>query len=565
MATAVAALPLLRHRARIQAKPRKRHFPIENTIIFGLALAFYIALANYIVFHLHYQNGDAYARIDNAFDVLFTSDPHLGAIGFFWPPLPSFLDLPIIAFRGFWPALVVQGFAGAIEASIFSAGTVVLFNSGLKWAGVVRGMRWVLCAVWMINPMTVIYAAQGMSEALFVFFFVASILVFLRWAESGRGALLPLMGILVGLDCLCRVEAFFLAFAMGVGVIVMSIRRLEPGGWRRVETEALMFGLPVLLMVGLWLGSAGVLLRDFLYPFHAGGFTGHASIPQSAAPSGGSGGGGATGIPSIWADAFTYVATHCIALFPAVIALLLLMIPRFLVQKNRIPTVLVVALGLSIPALDVVLRTGALGPQLGSQLRYQISIIPFTFILAVYLLRSLKARFQIYSSMLALALTVVLGLSNVGTAITLGLPNIAQEEAPLVAAIAGGQTVPDVTGVPDPASYGAQITQQILALDTDGGRILCDSRTCFSIVLNAPNPYLFVVTSDRIFEASAAQPKVYNVEYFLAANPQFGQGGIDRLNMLYPSLYEDGAGFATRVGEAGGYRLYRIVGPTGRG
>jgi hypothetical protein len=252
-------------------------------------------------------------------------------------------------------------------------------------------------------------------------------------------------------------------------------------------------------------------------------------------------------------------------LFPAVVALLLLLIPRFLVQKNRLPTILLIAMGLSVPALDIILRTGVLGPQLGTQLRYQISIIPFTFLLAIYLLRSLRSRLHVYSSLVALALTLVLGLSNIGTAITLGLPNIAGEEAPLVAAISGGQTVPDVTGLPDPASFGAQLAQQIIALDADGGRILCDSRTCFSVILNAPNPYLFVVTSDRNFEAAAAQPTVYHVEYFLSFNPAVGQGPADRLNALYPGLWEDGAGFGVRVGDIGGFRLYRIVGPTGRG
>ncbi len=157
--------------------------------MFAVALGFYIAVANYMVFHLHYTINDAYARIDNAFDVLFTRDPHLAAIGFVWPPLPSFLELPIIAFKGVWPALVQQGFAGSIEAAIFSAGTVLLFNNGLKWAGVTRGMRWVFCLVWMINPMVVLYGIQGMSEAPFMFFATASILVFLRWCgEPAHGA-----------------------------------------------------------------------------------------------------------------------------------------------------------------------------------------------------------------------------------------------------------------------------------------------------------------------------------------------------------------------------------------
>ena len=162
------------------------------------AFAFYIGIAQYVVLHLHYMIPDAVARVDNAYVILFSRDPHLAALGMQWPPLPSFLMMPIMAFKGLWPPLATQGFAGSIEAAAFSAGTVVLLNVGLRWAGVVRGLRVVLCLVWMINPMLAIYATQGMSEAVFIFFFFASILAFLRWCDSGRTSLLPLVGIHAG-------------------------------------------------------------------------------------------------------------------------------------------------------------------------------------------------------------------------------------------------------------------------------------------------------------------------------------------------------------------------------
>src|SRR6202022_4725534 len=141
----------------------------------------------------------------------------------------------------------------AIEAGAFSAGTRGLVNRGAKWAGVVRGMRWVFCLAWMINPMIFIYAAQGMAEASFIFFFTGSILVFLRWCDSRRGALLPLMGLLAGLGCLCRVEMFGVTLLLGIAVVIRTVRwRVS---WREVETAALMYALPALLMIMLWIGS----------------------------------------------------------------------------------------------------------------------------------------------------------------------------------------------------------------------------------------------------------------------------------------------------------------------
>ncbi len=422
--------------------------------------------------------------------------------------------------------------------------------------------------------MTIIYAAQGMSEATFIFFFVASILVFLRWAESNRASLLPLMGILVGLDCLCRNEAFALAFVMGIAVIIMAIRRR--GGWREVETVALMFGLPAILVIMLWLGTAAIVLHDPLYLLHANGVI----------PTGGGGGGGGTGAAAsasqaaasaqrasafglvahpTWADSATYIIGRAVALFPGVLAMLALLVARIVVRKHRIPAILLIAMGGSITALDIYLARGGLGPYL----RYQISVIPFAFLAAIYVLRSVHGRRWVISSWLALAIAVLLAASNMLTAQTLANPDIAPQEAPLLAALSAGTSVPAATGQRNKIDIGAQITPPILALDTDGGRILCNSSTCFPIILNAPDPKQFVVTSDRIFEAAAAQPGVYHVEYFLVPAP-YGLGALDRLNVLYPGLYEDGAGFAEEVGSVGGdtmgpWRLYRITGPTGRG
>ena len=51
---------------------------------------------------------------------------------------------------------------------------------------------------------------------------------------------------------------------------------------------------------------------------------------------------------------------------------------------------------------------------------------------------------------------------------------------------------------------------------------------------------------------------------FLVPQPT-GNGGLDRLNSLYPGLWETGAGFATLAKEFdGGWRLYKLIGPTGR-
>jgi hypothetical protein len=549
MATATLTLSRLRSRPRSRARAHaRRRFPVEGLLLFALSLAIYLTVANYLTFHVHYIINDAYARIDNAFNVLFTRDPHLAAIGFVWPPLPSFLDLPIIAFKGFWPALVTQGFAGSIEASIFSAGTVVLFNSGLKWAGVVRGMRWVFCLVWIANPMTMLYAAQGMAEAVFIFFVVASILVFVRWCESQRGALLPLMGILAGLGCLCRNEMLVLTFVMGIGVIVRSIRWKV--SWREVETHALMFGLPAVLTIMMWLGSMAIIMHDPLYWIHAqsGGGGGGGGAPKVAG-----GGGGIT--VNEWGSAINVIIGHSIQLFPAVVAALAILSARIVLRRDRLTGLILIAFAFPIALLDIyLLKSSSLSPDL----RYQIFVIPYTFVLFVYILRSLKSKHGVLSSIAALGMIGLLGMSNVASADLLGLP-LAHQEQPVVTALATNQTMEQL-GLPSTLDEGMALAPQVEKLNTDHGLTACDSTVCFPIVLNLKDPSRFVVTSDRNFQAVVGQPQVYGVEYFLVTNSP-----RDELNVIYPGLYDSGAGFAALVGNAGGYRLYRITGPTGRG
>ncbi len=557
MATASLALPRLRSRTRVRAQARPRHIAIENTVMFVVAFGFYIVAAVYLVLHLNYMISDAFARIDNAFDVLFTNDPHLAAIGFFWPPLPSFLEIPIIAFRNLWPPLVTQGFAGSIEAAAFSAGTVVLFNSGLRWAGVVRGMRWIICLLFLINPMIILFAVQGMAEAPFIFFFVAAILVYLRWTESRRTALLPLIGVLAGLDCLCRDEAFVFALFLGVAVVVQCVR--NRASIREIETKALLFGLPAIFMVMLWLGSAAIIMHDPLYLAHASASASANGVSRAA--------GYALVHTNTWGETLNLVYGHSVLLFPGVIVFLVLLGARVLVKRNRIPGIMLVLFGLSTALVDTYLLHFA---ALGDNLRYQISVIPFTFLIAVFVLRSLRSSKAVVSSWVSLAMAGVLGISNVLCAQLLMDPEIGREQQPAIVAAITNSPITYDSGFPDAMAAGPTLSREVVALDTDNGHILCDSATCFPIVLTAPNPKLFVVTSDRDFEAAAAQPLVYHVEYFLVPAPAY-IGAFDQLNILYPTLYAGGGGFATLVGtvgdgrQIGTYRLYRITGPTGRG
>jgi hypothetical protein len=263
-----------------------------------------------------------------------------------------------------------------------------------------------------------------------------------------------------------------------------------------------------------------------------------------------------------WAQSAFYVIAHSVLLFPAVVAMIGALCARMVAKPHRVGGLVILACGLSSLFVDVYLLHSR---GLGNYLRYQIIVIPFAFVMAMYVLRSVRHRRALLSSFLTLVIGLVFGLSNVITAETLSNPGVGVEEAGVMNAVATGQ--PDPVG----GDYGDLVSTpreeaQILSLDTDHGLILCDSAFCFTWNLMAPDPKEFVVTSDRDWYAALHQPQVYHVEYFLVPDPVGPEVG-DGLNSLYPSLWSNGGGFSELVGQSsdGAWRLYRITGLTPAG
>ncbi len=68
--------------------------------------------------------GDAMARVVQAHSVVLSRDPHLAAVGFVWPPLPSIAEVPFVLLLQKFTAPVFAGqivsalFAGALAAAM---------------------------------------------------------------------------------------------------------------------------------------------------------------------------------------------------------------------------------------------------------------------------------------------------------------------------------------------------------------------------------------------------------------------------------------------------------------
>ncbi|PZR82217.1 MAG: hypothetical protein DLM65_04400 [Candidatus Aeolococcus gillhamiae] len=556
MSSLTVALPrALRRgdRSRVAARRVPRRWPIESTFLFLVSFIVYMAVADYLVIHLHYTNADAYTRVADATYVLYSRDPHLGAIGFIWPPLPGLLNIPILALQHWFPFLINHAFAGSVQAALFGAGSVVLINLGLRRAGVILPVRWLVLAVWIANPMTALYSAQGMSEAPFVFFVIASLLSFIRWTDSRKPGELAALGVLVGLGTLVRVEMIPMAIAVGAGVFVCSLAKKT--SWRQLETQMLLYALPAVFLFALWIGSTWVIERDPLYIFHS-------SYSQQAAATGGFG-ASAVGNFTQWHNVVSYIGLQYLQLFPAVVVLVAAVAVRTLVARDRRPGLVLLGLALPVPLVDMYLLHSGNLPLI---LRYQIYVIPYTMVLGIFLLKEFGRVSPRVVSVAALLLVAVVGISNMSSFQLMSDVQRAPEESVAILAAENNVSAGAVNNQMDPYDSAIAVAQSVALADKDHGLIAMDTFRGSAVYMTAPDRSTYVVTSDEDFEAVVNQPQVYHVEYFLVPKPE-GESTLDHINQLYPTLWANGDNFATKVAEIGGqlhWRLYRITGVTGR-
>src|SRR5436309_2076171 len=218
---------------RVGVERRPRLLARRGVVLFTGAFGLYLGVGAVLVFVFHLMMGDAVARVANASYALFSRDPHLGSIGFVWPPLPTLVLLPLLPLKVLLPALVDRGFAGNIVSAVFMAGAVVQLHGTLVDRGRSRAVVWALTAAFALHPMIIFYGANGMTEAPFLFFLLTATRALARWLD--RNELRPLITAGVALACayLTRYEAIAAGIAAAAVVAIVSYRRAAAGSRRR--------------------------------------------------------------------------------------------------------------------------------------------------------------------------------------------------------------------------------------------------------------------------------------------------------------------------------------------
>jgi len=519
------------------------------------------------------------ARMANGSYVVYSRDPHLAAIGFVWNPLMSVLDIVPLLARGLWSPLATHDMAGAIVSALCMVGAVHQIRSALREWGLGRAPRLILVVLFALNPMIVFYAANGMTEALYIFTLVATARYLSRWLRSDDLHSLAYAGAFLGLCYLARNEGAAPAFA--AAVVVLAVSRHRASGPKRSRnmtalTETAVFISPFAASFGGWAMVSFIITGQ---PF--GQFSSQYGTAQIAAS------GFVTPTFSSGLRFEAHVIEYMAPLLPLIVLLALALAWR---RKDPLVVVPVATVGAGL-AFDVAaFLTGGLLPSY----RYWITAIPLEALLAGVVLapgrrvqgrgglgivdsaadRSLGAGFWTRPGV---AKRAALGAVSVLTAVVLVVPSLAttwmgmfskpygNEETAALGFIFHRHLTPLDRAAKDHYAAVLAISGYIAHLHLRDGSVVVDNfSTCApETIVTSADPRVFVIPNDRDFQRILADPLLFHTHYLLVPKP-VGVNTLVATNRAYPSLYDTGAGFTTLAhqfperGLCPPMRLYRV-------
>jgi hypothetical protein len=524
---------------------------------FASTLALYLGTAAVLIFVNHQIVGDALSRVGSATYMVFSRDPHLGAIGFVWSPLPTFLMVPFVLLEGFWRPFVADGFAACVVSSIAMASAVVVLRRTLRDWGVPLVAAVVLTGLFAIQPMIVQYGANGDSEALFVLTILVLIRALGSWARTSSDSSLVVAAIALAAGYGVRYDAGAVAIAVTAFVTAWTAMHAT-GTWRARAlagvADAAIVAMPFTAAFVLWALASWIIVGS---PFEQ--FTSlYGTTSQLQA--------GATGVGS---DRLAIVTGQLVGLEPLALPLILVAALLAVYRRSMHLATAVIVCGAVLVFAAVTWLTG----KASGWLRYEIEIVP----LATFAAAAIAAD-------VAPALRGILGGASRRPGPIPALGRAGQLAAILAAiVVAVGALVPGIPStlrtMTDPVvgredhyggfEEGRYVAARHIADDLDArglpdGSVLIDTFLGFPIVLDSVHQKQFVVTADRDFQQVLADPGSFEVGYILVPAGG-GLGTLDAVERKWPGMYSSGGGIATLVedysgADTGGFnwRLYRI-------
>jgi hypothetical protein len=214
-------------------KPQKPWKPYsENEVARLVWLAIFISVFSFLYYNRHGDvllYGDAVAHINIARRVFDSKTPGLLQLGTVWLPLPHLLILPFIVSKSMWQS----GTGGSIPSMVgYVLGVLGMFrlvrtalSAGGELDETAKTVAWCAAILYAANPNLIYMQATAMGEALYLAFFIWSVVFFAEYVRGSEKASRALMkcGLCLFAACLTRYDGWFLSVVVVGAVMVLPL------------------------------------------------------------------------------------------------------------------------------------------------------------------------------------------------------------------------------------------------------------------------------------------------------------------------------------------------------
>ncbi len=539
------------------ASPHRRW----GIVLFGALSALYFAIGYLLVMRYNLFDLDGVSRVANAGYVIESRDPHLSAMGFVWNPLPSLVEIPILLLDPWWPELRTHGLAGVVQSALFMAGAALMVRGIALDRCVGPGWRRVTVAAFALQPMIIVYGASGMSEAAETFCVLWCARYLMRWSDGRSPVDLALAGLALGVGFTARYEVAPAALGVAAFVAVVTGHRAAAGfRGSTVLAHVTIVLFPIAVSASLWALTGWVVNHELFATFSSQ--YGNESQVKSAMQRGGP-------LARAASADWVVIAARMLGMQPFVgIAAAGAVIHAALMRK---PTTLV-----PLVAFGPILAFAAWGQYTSATFgwfRFYLLAIPLVICVVLACWTPTAASLRPCRSE-AIARKLAAGL--LCASLLLGFPVTVL--ASLNQRIGNQQLQFGFNSLLHPQRFAVQdlwfrrlmINDRVMADHLDrqrlaDGTVLMDTFNTWGVWLSSTHQKQFVITSDYDFKAALNRPWAFNMEYLVVSNPAVSNA--DAINIRYPTLWNDGAGFSRLVYSITGtngedqFRLFQVTGP----
>lgn len=235
-----------------------------------------VAILSIVAWYISYASGlatsynDAMAHVNLSRMVIDNQEPGMAQIGTVWLPLNHILPLVFVWNEWAWRS----GFAGsffsmaAYVISVWAIFKTVFTITRHKIAALIGSL------VFAFNLNILYIQTTPLTEALYIGLFSLSMMVFaLYLTEKQNAKYLLILGVLGFFQVITRYDGWFVVIAQALFILVNEYTLVKRSIQETIG-KLFLFGLPVILGMGLWFTWNGLIFGNPLY-FIFGEYSAH--------------------------------------------------------------------------------------------------------------------------------------------------------------------------------------------------------------------------------------------------------------------------------------------------